>query len=418
MDFENRIGTDFDNVSQRLLYNYIATQPDFRSIPSDAASETAQRQLYDFIAGIYTTLYHDPALIGMTTEPDETEDRPYPDRIYKDEDRKHLEARKLRRKNEDKIEGLFDSLQRLGELGAVREGRLVVDKDALGLNKRALGVLVKNLTNLGLQCAEDDQTLCLRSDAYPEMLTAWKLLATLGNAEAGAYDAKWRQETGDGAGLTWQISSHARYLVQIKNRIFKRALFDPAFDYALEMMGALSDDPETYRQFADTLLAQGFEQSSDWGSQTDVTNFIDLAFTKTYAGREDELLRLQFRTQFESRYYRQINYTFVEDKATFKALLRQLDTLPEPLQDLVYNFTGECRACGFCNQTNRKLPFNSIPAVYRGKPVKMCYYFKYIGTRELTRDILDAVTALYAWVDDHYRLPPEPQPVAAPDDPI
>jgi len=84
--------------------------------------------------------------------------------------------------------------------------------------------------------------------------------------------------------------------------------------------------------------------------------------------------------------------------------LRQLDTLPEPLQDLVHNFTGKCRACGFCNQTNRKLPFNSIPAVYRGKPVRMCYYFKYIGTRELTRDILDGVTALYAWVDDHYEV--------------
>ncbi|MFN2156831.1 MAG: hypothetical protein ACK2UX_16475, partial [Anaerolineae bacterium] len=251
MDLAKRIGTDFDNVSQRLLYNYIATQPDFRPVPSDAASETAQRQLYDWIGGIYAALYHEPTLIGMTTEPDETEDRPYPDRIYKDEAKKYLEARRLRRKNEDKIEGLFDNLQRLGELGTVREGRLVVDKDALGLNRRALGVLVKNLTNLGLQCAEDDQTLCLRSDAYPEMLTAWKLLATLGNAEAGAYDARWRQETGDGAGLTWQISSHARYLVQIKNRIFKRALFDPAFDYALEMMGALSDDPETYRQFAD-----------------------------------------------------------------------------------------------------------------------------------------------------------------------
>ena len=307
MDLAKRIGTDFDNVSQRLLYNYIATQPDFRPVPSDAASETAQRQLYDWIGGIYTVLYHDPTLIGMTTEPDETEDRPYPDRIYKDEAKKHLEARRLRRKNEDKIEGL---------------------------------------------------------------------LATLGNAEAGAYDARWRQETGDGAGLTWQISSHARYLVQIKNRIFKRALFDPAFDYALEMMGALSDDPETYRQFADMLLARGFEQSSDWGSQTDVTNFITLAFTKTYASHEGEPLRLRFMTQFESRYHRQILYTFIEDKVAIKTLLRQLETLPEPLQDLVYGFTGECRACGFCNQTNRKLPPNFIPAVYRGKPVRMCYYFK------------------------------------------
>jgi hypothetical protein len=93
----------------------------------------------------------------MTTDPDETEDRPNPDRVYKDEQRKHLEARKLRRKNEDKIEGLFDSLQRLGELGTVRDGTLVVEKGELGLNKRALHMLVKHLVALGLRCSEDDQ---------------------------------------------------------------------------------------------------------------------------------------------------------------------------------------------------------------------------------------------------------------------
>ncbi len=405
MDFENRIGADFDNVSQRLVYNYIATQPSFRPIPSAVASEAAQRQLYDFIAGIYTALYHDPALIGMTTEPDETEDCPYPERVYTDEAKKYLEARKLRRKNEDKIEGLFDSLQRLGELGAVRDSALVVEKDAFGLNKRAYAALIENLMALDLSCADTGETLSLSSLAYPEMWDAWKLLANLGTAESDVYDARRRQEVGDEADLPkWQITMHVRYLSQIKNHIFKRAMFDPAYDYALDVMRELSDDPETYRQFVDMLLAQGFQQSSDWGSGLDVTNFINLAFTKTYAGPEGEPFRLQFRTQFESRYHWQILYTFVEDKATFKALLRQLDALPEPLQDIVYNFTGECRACGFCNQTNRKLPFNSIPAVYRGKPVKMCYYFKCIGTRELTRAMLDGVTGLYAWVDDHYEV--------------
>jgi hypothetical protein len=65
------------------------------------------------------------------------------------------------------------------------------------------------------------------------MWDAWKLLATLGAAEADAYDAKWRQEVGDEADLPkWQISNHLRYLGQIKNRIFKRALFDPAYDYS------------------------------------------------------------------------------------------------------------------------------------------------------------------------------------------
>jgi hypothetical protein len=405
MNFEKRIGTDFGNVSQRLVYNYIATQPDFRPVPSDMASETAQRQFYSFIAGIYTALYHDPALIGMTTDPDETEDRPNPDRLYKDEQRKHLEARKLRRKNEDKIEGLFAHLQRLGELGTVRDGRLVVEREALGLNKRGYTMLVKHLAGLGLQCSEDEQTLCLQSDAYPEMWDAWKLLATLGAAESNAYDARWRQETGNEADLPkWQISNHLRYLGQIKNRIFKRALFDPAYDSSLDVVTGLSDDPEVYRQFADMLLAQGFDKSSDWGSGLDVTQFINLVFTKTYAGREGGPFKLQFRTQFDSRYYRQILYTFVEDKEMFKQLLGRLEELPVPLQDLVYDFTGECRACGFCNQTNRKLPFNSIPAVYRGRPVKMCYYFKFIRTRELTRDTLDAVTALYAWTDDHYEV--------------
>lgn len=405
MHFENRIGADFDNVSQRLVYNYIATQPDFRPVLSGVASEAAQRQFYDFIGGIYVALYHDPALIGMTTDPDETEDRPYPERVYKDEQRKHLEARKLRRKNEDKIEGLFDTFQRLGELGTVRDGALVIERGALGLNRRAHATLVKNLTALGLRCAENDQILCLWSDAYPEMWAAWKLLAALGAAEADAFDARWRAEAGDEAGIPkWKIFSHLRYLGQIKNRIFKRALFDPVYDYALDVMGDLIDDAETYRQFVDMLLAQGFAQTSDWGSGTDVTNFIHLAFTKTYTGPEGEPLRLRFMTQFESRYHRQILYTFVEDKVAVKTLLRRLDTLSEPLQDLVYGFTGECQGCGFCNQTNRKLPFNSVPTVYRGKPVEMCYYFKFLRTRELTREMLEGALALYAWVDEHFEV--------------
>jgi len=237
------------------------------------------------------------------------------------------------------------------------------------------------------------------------MCDAWKLLATLAAAESDAYDAQWRQEVGDEADLPkWQNFSHLRYLSQSKNRIFKRALFNPAYDYALDVMGKLSDDPETYRQFTDMLLAQGFQQRSDWGSGTDVTNFITLAFTKTYASHEGESLRLRFMTRFESRYYRQILYTFIEDKAAVKTLLRQLEILPEPLQDLVYGFTGECRACGFCNQTNRKLPYNNVPAVYRSKHVKMCYYFKFFDTRKLTRDMLEGVKALYAWFDDHYEV--------------
>jgi hypothetical protein len=65
---------------------------------------------------------------------------------------------------------------------------------------------------------------------------------------------------------------------------------------------------------------------------------------------------------------------------------------------------GECRACGFCNQTNPTLPYNSIATVYRGKPVRMCYYFKQLRTRELSREMLEGAKALYAWVEEHYEV--------------
>ena len=93
--------------------------------------------------------------------------------------------------------------------------------------------------------------------------------------------------------------------------------------------------------------------------------------------------------------------------------MRQFASLSEPLQDLVYGFTGECRACGFCNQTNRKLPYNNVPAVYRGRPVRLCYYFKQLGTRELTRERLEEARALYSWVDDHYEVAAYPSSPAA-----
>jgi len=34
----------------------------------------------------------------------------------------------------------------------------------------------------------------------------------------------------------------------------------------------------------------------------------------------------------------------------------------------------------------------------------MCYYFKTLCTRELTREMLEGAKALYAWVDGHYEV--------------
>jgi hypothetical protein len=410
MGFENRIGTDFENVAQRLLYNYIATHPGFHAVESDLATEAAQKQMYDFILDLFTALYHDPTLVGLSTDPDETEDRPYPGRTYKAEQKKYLEARKLRRKNEDKIESLFDDLLLLGELGRVERRTLVVDTASLQLNKRDLNKLLKNLTQLGLQCTSDGERISLRSETYPDLCVAWKLLARIAAAESNAYDARHRQELEDelavhaaGSGANWRTTVYLRYLRQIKNRIFKRAMFDPQHDDTVEILADLVNDPDMYRQFLDSLVANGFTVASDWGSGLDVTNFIDLKVHKQFAGEGGgEPFTVGLQVRFESRYYNQLSYIFADDKSMFKALLPQLERLPANVQDLLVRSTGPCRACGFCNQTNRKLPFKSIPVVYNGEELELCYFFKKIESRQLTTDMLADVQDLYGWIDQHY----------------
>ena len=59
--FGNRIGSDFDNVSQRLVYNYIATQPDFRLFPRRSRASTRSASSTISSPAFFTALYHNPA---------------------------------------------------------------------------------------------------------------------------------------------------------------------------------------------------------------------------------------------------------------------------------------------------------------------------------------------------------------------
>ena len=107
----------------------------------------------------------------MTTEPDETEDRPRPDRVYED-DRSLPGGAQAPASERGEESRLFDGMQRLAGAGNGGPRALAVRRGARSGFKGALETLVENLTRLGLRCSMDDQALCLCSDAYPEMWDA------------------------------------------------------------------------------------------------------------------------------------------------------------------------------------------------------------------------------------------------------
>jgi hypothetical protein len=112
------------------------------------------------------------------------------------------------------IEGLFDSLQRLGELGAVPRRRAGGREGCLGFNQRAFTTL-SCTSRHGLSWWTRDTVPCRAGD--PEMGDAWSC-SPPSACRIRRLRRRWRQEVGDEADLPkWQITSHIRYLGQIKN---------------------------------------------------------------------------------------------------------------------------------------------------------------------------------------------------------
>ncbi|HBL84379.1 MAG: hypothetical protein A2Y17_04875 [Clostridiales bacterium GWF2_38_85] len=159
---------DFDNVSQRIMYHYIVTQPKFVPIKSDIADEFSQKQMYDFLLDLYILIYNDPGFIGMNIEADETEDRPakYREPFH---EKTYVEVRNFRRKNVKKFEDLIDKLLLLGEIGEAQCGKLVVAKEPLGYSTIKFNSLIKALSIIGLQTEVTDDMLLISSNKYPEL---------------------------------------------------------------------------------------------------------------------------------------------------------------------------------------------------------------------------------------------------------
>ena len=176
------------------------------------------------------------------------------------------------------------------------------------------------------------------------------------------------------------------------------------YDFSVDVLCRLCDDPAGYRQLTDELLAQGFVKRAGWDGGLDVTNFIDLVFTKTYVGPGGEPLKLQFRTRFESRYYRQILYTLSRTRLRSRRCCESLELFRKRCRMW---FTASPANVGRVGSATRQTGSSTTTCQRSTVGGQSGCAITSSGLAcELTRERLDEARALYAWVDGRYEAAP------------
>ncbi len=70
MKIKKKLGQGFDSLTERIIYSYVATYPDFMPV-DNCVSYESQMQMHDFIADTLLMLYEHNEILGTTIVPDE-----------------------------------------------------------------------------------------------------------------------------------------------------------------------------------------------------------------------------------------------------------------------------------------------------------------------------------------------------------
>jgi len=70
MKCENMVGKTFRNISQRLIYGYLCSYPEFQPI-SSIVSRESQKQMYDFLWEFVSEVYLHPQKLGLPIDEDD-----------------------------------------------------------------------------------------------------------------------------------------------------------------------------------------------------------------------------------------------------------------------------------------------------------------------------------------------------------
>ena len=340
---ENRIGGSFESISQRVVYSFVCSVPEFTPAESGIAEHRSQRQMYAFLRDVLHELYSNPAVLAMPLDPDDS---------YGDHE--EIGARPELNKSFVKIlatiNGFYEALISMGRKGALSGDSMTIDSGEVKIKRKYL----KALEQMGIQGSKNGPEIVFASDAYPGIFAGWKALSVCDYTDK--VDAVFR---------------------------FSRGLYEGKKEFLVDRFGSLaSDDSDMIVELDGRLRRNGYNVQYRNG-----TGVLDLGLGVIYKKAGEQ----RFGMQFDVRRCNQLHFWLRLSR--FRAIWDHADELSSMGRQFLFDITKPCDDCGWC----RKRRFRSMEPfeqIFEGKPYKLCPWYPRTDWRRLSGPVVTGVKEL------------------------
>jgi hypothetical protein len=365
---ESMVNKYFDNLAQRSIYYFLATIPAFKGINSTEASESEQKNAYDFIMGIYERLYAEPGLLGLKLEADDSFDD------WEQQNIKPTLTPKIRGTIK-KIDEFIYTIYKIVSIGHGEEDTLIVSNNDLPLKPSVL----KLLSKFGVQTrlTETSYIFTFPSDTIKGL----KLLAKVSAENT-------RMTKG----------SEPKF-----HLLFSRGVFDVQASYTREVFGNMFEDRTAFDKLLDFLEEAGYTRidNKEYG------NGISLDYIKNYGNPEEEL---KWAWAERTRGGIELLYEEVRRKQPllslrvpyFGELLKNANKMNDKVKNFVTTTSKKCDGCRYCVQTDKtgKRPFVFVKVdEYNICPLFCGFQYRW---RTINEETVDNIIEMLKFVDESF----------------
>lgn len=351
MKCENKVGKEFDSLSQRLVYSYMISYSKFIQANIDEITVEAQKQTHSFIGSLLYKIYNNPALIGLSLEKDDC----FHAEAFKD----RPELAKSMKNLEKKFLGFFDFIFELGVVGELKDNTLYIPNTKMKIQKNKLTILDKiNLKNE----MKSDGTI-IYSVEYPELCSGWKFLSKICKLI-------------DGRDIPNRITKQC-----MAREMFMKCLFDLNNISLDRLYGDLEQSGVYLKELEDYFISNGYE------------NNVYFALRKVYPNKQDG----SFFISFDWRRKNQLTYCI--DVPSLAVLMEHFNEMNHELQKLIFIRTNTCNLCGYCAQTGKR-KIVAVQLKNNGETINKCPYYPNFGWDSLNEQTASTIKNFCNFFDD------------------
>lgn len=356
----NKIGQDFNNQAQRMIYNYIATYSPFYCVETSEVSIDQQKSAYEFLLNIYLKLYEDPTILGLQLLPDDS----YTDwELHNNRPNLVTKMRSMLKK----VDEFISTLHNVFLVGFIENDSFIINTEELHLKS----TFIKQLNLLLITCEKNNSSYILTCSK--DTLLGLKFLAKI-SAE----------------------NTLKPYF------LFSRGIFNTASPFTIDLFRELLGDENAYNKLIQFFLTHDYRRIDNR------ENRISLDFVKNHSDKDTEV-----KSNWAERTHSGIEFGFEELRYNqlfiglrvpyFADVLKAMDKADDKIRNYVVHQSKRCDNCGYCTQTDKTgtRPRQYVPVQYDGKMYYICplfcgYQYRW---RKLNDEIVNNIIMFLSFVD-------------------